>query len=85
MSRDHEEGADTATVRAASAPPPSPPTGQRKRASVDAASRARIGRELQRHYAQILALPIPDHLRALVDDLADQAEVAGSAERELSR
>lgn len=81
MPRDHEEGADKATVGAALAAPP----GQRKRASVDAASRARIGRELQRHYAQILALPIPDHLRALVDDLADQAEAAEPAERELSR
>lgn len=49
------------------------------RRSVDAVARARIGRELQRHYAQVLALPIPDHLRALLDDLAT------STDREMSR
>lgn len=44
------------------------------RRPLDAMARARIGRELQRHYAQILALPIPDHLRTLLDDLAERAE-----------
>lgn len=81
MAQDHEDGAGTATIRAG----PQRGARQRERATVDAASRARIGRELQRHYAQILALPIPDHLRALVDDLAEPGERSERAPREIPR
>ncbi|MGH1570235.1 NepR family anti-sigma factor [Methylobacterium sp. P31] len=38
--------------------------------SVDQAGRDRIGRGLRLHYAEILALPIPDRLRSLLNDLA---------------
>jgi hypothetical protein len=34
------------------------------------AARARIGRGLRLHYADVLALPIPERLRTLIDDLA---------------
>lgn len=81
MAQDHEDGAGTATVREG----PTAGSPERRRASVDGAARARIGRELQRHYAQILALPIPDHLRALVDDLAGQDEPSEQAAREIPR
>ncbi|GJE36348.1 NepR family anti-sigma factor [Methylobacterium persicinum] len=81
MAQDHGDRADTATIRAG----PEPGAPQRGRAAIDADSRARIGRELQRHYAQILALPIPDHLRALVDDLTRQGEASERAARELPR
>ncbi len=50
------------------------PVAGPSRRPIDAMARARIGEELQRHYAQMLALPIPDHLRALLDDLAEGGE-----------
>lgn len=62
-----DEETDTGTPAARAGPEPA-------RQPIDAASRARIGRELQRHYAQVLALPIPDHLRTLLDDLAEGVE-----------
>ena len=37
---------------------------------IDGATRDRIGRGLRLHYAEVLALPIPDRLRMLLDDLA---------------
>ncbi|MBE7201441.1 MAG: hypothetical protein INR70_27065 [Parafilimonas terrae] len=43
-------------------PAPRPP--------IDGAARDRIGRGLRLHYAEVLALPIPDRLRTLLDDLA---------------
>lgn len=69
---DHDEGPETPSAREGPAPGarlPGPP-----RRPIDATARARIGEELQRHYAQMLALPIPDHLRALLDDLAEGGE-----------
>jgi hypothetical protein len=41
---------------------------------IDAAARDRIGRGLRLHYAAVLAQPIPDRLRTLLDDLAACAE-----------
>jgi hypothetical protein len=37
---------------------------------IDGQARDRIGRGLRLHYAGVLALPIPDRLRTLLDDLA---------------
>lgn len=37
--------------------------------SIGTAARTRIGRSLRRHYAEALALPIPDRLRTLLDAL----------------
>ena len=48
------------------------PAGRRK--PLDAAARARIGRGLRLHYADVLALPIPDRLRTLIDDLAARSD-----------
>ncbi|MCJ2012805.1 NepR family anti-sigma factor [Methylobacterium sp. J-076] len=81
MAQDHEDGAGPATIREG----PTEEAARPRRGSVDAVSRGRIGRELQRHYAQVLALPIPHHLRALLDDLADQGGGSERAERELPR
>lgn len=44
------------------------PGGPRR--PIDGATRDRIGRGLRLHYAEVLALPIPDRLRMLLDDLA---------------
>ena len=44
-----------------------PEAGARRR--LDAVARARIGRGLRLHYADVLALPIPERLRTLIDDL----------------
>jgi hypothetical protein len=74
MAKDHPHDAPGST-RAEHPESPARP-GRR---SVDAVARARIGRELQRHYAQVLSMPIPDHLRTLLDDLA------ASTEREMTR
>ena len=41
---------------------------------IDAAARARIGRGLRLHYAEVLALPVPDRLRTLLDTLAARSE-----------
>ncbi len=40
------------------------------RRAIDAAVRDRIGRGLRVHYAGVLALPVPDRLRTLLDALA---------------
>ena len=40
------------------------------RRPINDAARARIGRGLRLHYADVLALPIPERLRTLIDDLA---------------
>ncbi|MCJ2115928.1 hypothetical protein MKK65_04850 [Methylobacterium sp. J-001] len=40
------------------------------RRAISDADRARIGRGLRLHYADVLALPIPERLRTLIDDLA---------------
>jgi hypothetical protein len=79
MAHDHDEEAGPAAIRAG------PQKTNPRRGSVDAVARARIGRELQRHYAQVLALPIPDHLRAFVDSLAEGGGMSERAEREPSR
>lgn len=50
------------------------PAAQRPRApqrAIDAAARERIGRGLRLHYADVLALPVPDRLLTLLDALAD--------------
>ncbi|MCJ2048701.1 NepR family anti-sigma factor [Methylobacterium sp. J-070] len=60
-------GAADVTGPAAGRPPrpAGPPDG-----TIGEAARARIGRGLRLHYAEVLALPIPDRLRTLLDDLA---------------
>ncbi|MCJ2142381.1 NepR family anti-sigma factor [Methylobacterium sp. E-066] len=40
------------------------------RRAISDADRTRIGRGLRLHYADVLALPIPERLRTLIDDLA---------------
>ncbi|MBE7245893.1 MAG: hypothetical protein INR63_13145 [Actinomycetospora chiangmaiensis] len=45
---------------------------------IDAAARDRIGRGLRLHYASVLALPVPDRLRALLDDLAACSDTEAS-------
>ena len=70
--QDHDEGEMAPSARAGPVDG-RPETGPSRR-PIDAMARARIGEELQRHYAQMLALPIPDHLRALLDDLAEGGE-----------
>ena len=40
------------------------------RRPINDAAQARIGRGLRLHYADVLALPIPERLRTLIDDLA---------------
>ncbi|MDP4024146.1 NepR family anti-sigma factor [Methylobacterium sp. NEAU 140] len=62
---DAAEEQDRAGQDAAVAAPAGP-----ARRPLDAAARARIGRGLRLHYASVLALPVPDHLKALLDDLA---------------
>lgn len=78
MAQDHDETSPSGAIRAG------PNRATPRRGAVDAMARARIGRELQRHYAQVLALPIPDHLRALVETLAEGG-TPERAERELPR
>ncbi|APT32774.1 hypothetical protein MCBMB27_03483 [Methylobacterium phyllosphaerae] len=46
--------------------------------SIDGAARDRIGRGLRLHYAGVLALPIPDRLRMLLDDLAACSDTEAS-------
>jgi hypothetical protein len=72
MMQDDETDQGTPAPQADAVPRRKPAALSRR--PIDAAARARIGDELQRHYAQMLALPIPDHLRALLDDLAEGAE-----------
>jgi hypothetical protein len=50
------------------------PRRARQARPIDAAARDRIGRGLRLHYAAVLAQPIPDRLRTLLDDLAACAE-----------
>lgn len=45
---------------------------------IDGAARDRIGRGLRLHYAGVLALPIPDRLRTLLDDLAACSDTEAS-------
>lgn len=78
MAQDHDDSSRPDSIRAGPARPSS------RRGAVDATARARIGRELRRHYAQVLSLPIPDHLRTLVDTLAESGSPE-RAERELPR
>ncbi|MEE7446640.1 hypothetical protein MRF4_01680 [Methylobacterium radiotolerans] len=42
------------------------------------AARDRIGRGLRLHYAGVLALPVPDRLRTLLDDLAARSDTEAS-------
>ncbi|WP_457105881.1 NepR family anti-sigma factor [Methylobacterium sp. P5_C11] len=42
------------------------------------AARDRIGRGLRLHYAGVLAQPIPDRLRTLLDDLAARSDTEAS-------
>ncbi|MBP1180880.1 NepR family anti-sigma factor [Methylobacterium sp. PvR107] len=58
----------------AAAPPRRAKQGGAQSRPIDAAARDRIGRGLRLHYAAVLAQPIPDRLRALLDDLAACAE-----------
>ncbi|MCJ2125822.1 NepR family anti-sigma factor [Methylobacterium sp. J-077] len=48
------------------------------RRPIDDAARARIGRGLRLHYANVLALPIPERLRTLIDDLAACSDTEAS-------
>ncbi|MDP4005275.1 NepR family anti-sigma factor [Methylobacterium sp. NEAU K] len=62
-----EDGAEPALSFRTSSGVSGAATGRRP---IDAAGRARIGRGLRLHYAEVLALPIPERLRTLIDDLA---------------
>ncbi len=75
----HDDQTEDGTPAARAGPALAQPRRATRRPPIDAASRAQIGEELQRHYAQVLNLPIPDHFRALLDDLA------AGADRETSR
>ena len=68
MARDHDER--PASGEPAHAFDAVPASAAAARPPLDAATRARIGRGLRLHYASVLALPVPDRLRALLDDLA---------------
>jgi hypothetical protein len=68
MIGDEDERAIRATAGIADATGPN--AAVRRSRAIDAAARARIGRGLRLHYAGILAQPIPDRLRTLLDDLA---------------
>ena len=46
------------------------PANANGRRLIDAATRARLGRGLRLHYAEVLALPIPERLQTLIDGLA---------------
>ena len=59
--------------RTATEPGASPPHAAARR-PLDAADRDRIGRGLRLHYADVLALPIPERLRTLIDDLAARSD-----------
>jgi hypothetical protein len=48
------------------------------RRPINDAALARIGRGLRLHYADVLALPIPERLRTLIDDLAACSETEAS-------
>ncbi len=45
---------------------------------IDDGARDRIGRGLRLHYAGVLALPIPDRLRTLLDELAAHSDTEAS-------
>jgi hypothetical protein len=63
--------ASAGTVDTAAPAPPRPAHQRRATArSIDQAGRDRIGRGLRLRYAEILALPIPDRLLTMLDDLA---------------
>ena len=62
-----------ATATEARQPVAARPSGsgsRRPHRAIDDTTRDRIGRGLRLHYAEVLALPIPDRLRMLLDDLA---------------
>ncbi|WP_409566605.1 NepR family anti-sigma factor [Methylobacterium sp. E-005] len=59
------DAADTVVAFPSARRPPAP---QR---AIDAAVQERIGRGLRLHYADVLALPVPDRLLTLLDALAD--------------
>ncbi|SDA15784.1 hypothetical protein SAMN02799622_01397 [Methylobacterium sp. UNC378MF] len=79
---EHDQaGPDPAgTVAAASScPAPRPARPDRRPGrTIDDAARDRIGRGLRLHYAGVLALPIPDRLRTLLDDLAACSDTEAS-------
>ncbi|MFC5564014.1 NepR family anti-sigma factor [Methylobacterium aerolatum] len=75
----HDDRTDDGTPARRAGSGPGRPPRRPSRRPIDATARARIGQELQRHYGHVLALPIPDHFRALLDDLAE------GADRETSR
>ena len=63
---------------AASAPPPEATTRSHAGGPIGDAARDRIGRGLRLHYAGVLAQPIPDRLRTLLDDLAARSDTEAS-------
>ena len=67
------EKAEAGDPVAASPSLPARPARARSR-PIDAAARDRIGRGLRLHYAGVLAQPIPDRLRTLLDDLTARAD-----------
>ncbi|WCS23673.1 hypothetical protein LOK46_21260 [Methylobacterium sp. NMS14P] len=64
-----------------SAPDPEPRPARRDGGPgrpIDDGARDRIGRGLRLHYAGVLALPIPDRLRTLLDELAAHSDTEAS-------
>jgi len=74
MSQDKDGPVIAGSARGETEPAPGVPSGAAatvtRRRPIDAGTRARIGRGLRLHYAEVLALPIPERLRTLIDDLA---------------
>ena len=68
--------ADPAGPGAAAASRPVPVGGPGR--PIDDGARDRIGRGLRLHYAGVLALPIPDRLRTLLDELAAHSDTEAS-------
>ncbi|MCJ2059525.1 hypothetical protein MKL09_23665 [Methylobacterium sp. J-048] len=69
------DGAELAPANDTAPLPDGPGQGSAPgRRAISDADRARIGRGLRLHYADVLALPIPERLRTLIDDLAACSE-----------
>ncbi|MEE7493887.1 NepR family anti-sigma factor [Methylobacterium oryzae] len=76
-------GAADAAGTVAAAAPRDPASRPARRAGgpvrpIGDAARDRIGRGLRLHYAGVLALPVPDRLRTLLDDLAARSDTEAS-------
>jgi len=71
MTATEDERALPDAAQAETAEPVVAPRMRPLRRPIDAAAQARIGRGLRLHYADVLALPVPDRLLTLLDALAD--------------